>query len=64
MQDAPRKPGGDTPEDATNGSPQEGNTLNNLNFISVGQQNAVVITRKGMKRDQREADKPAPERWL
>lgn len=64
MRDTPRKPGGDAPEDPSNGPLEGDNTLSGLNSVNVVQQNAVVITRKGMKRDQREPDKPAPERWL
>ena len=64
MQDTPRKPGGGTKEDRTNGPPEEGNTLSGLNLINGVQQNAIVITSKGMKRGQREPDKLDLERWL
>jgi len=64
VRDTPRKPGGDAREDPTKGPLDEDNTFSGLNSINVVQQNAVVITSKGMKRDQREPDKAAPERWL
>ncbi len=64
VRDTPGKPGGDAREDPTNGPLEEDNSFSGLNSINVVQQNAVVITRKGMKRDQREPDKAAPERWL
>lgn len=64
VQDEPRKPGANAPEDPTSGTPKEGNTLDGLNPINVVQQNTVVIASKGIKRDQSEPYKSNSARLL
>ncbi len=64
MQDEPRKPGADAPEEPTNRAPAGDNTLDCLNLTSVVHQSAVMIISKRMKRAQSEPEKSNVARWL
>lgn len=51
--------------DPANGTPEEDNSVKDcVSVINVFQQNAVIITSKGMKREKPEGDASKPERWL